>query len=63
MQKQKHVFLCSIMHDVDENLIDCKVIKGPVIHRFVPIQVKVATTLQLGPVSSEVMSKPISQPS
>ena len=30
MQKQKHVFLYSIMHDIDENLIDCKVIKGPV---------------------------------
>lgn len=30
MKKQKHVFICSIMHDVDENLIDCKVIKGPV---------------------------------
>ena len=30
MQKQKHIFLYSIIHDVDENLIDCKVIKGPV---------------------------------
>ncbi len=30
MQKQKHVFLYSIMYDVNENIIDCKLIKGPV---------------------------------